>query len=113
VSQITRIPLPEKVPVLDHAGERMFWADAASARRLVLEKKAECLWSKRKVRALRLIGRGHDEFIKSGAARRRGLRYSHNRETADNPQGCWTLIHIPNSCRKVFTAVLDECKQAA
>ena len=39
-------------------------------------------------------------------------RYSHDHETADNPRGVWTLLHLPDQ-PQLFMRVLAELLNAA
>ena len=41
-------------------------------------------------------------------------RYSHDRETQDNPARCWTLRHLPIASGPIFRNVVTSClKEAA
>lgn len=102
-----------KLAVLDAANEHVCWLDEHAARDLIKRGEVELLWSKRRVRALRLI-----DGSAASAARLRGLapvgtRYSHKHETPDNPANVWTLRHLPAHTRTIFRAVVDGCLAAA
>lgn len=101
------VALPSKLSVVDGDGKHLFWADEEQSRELLRDKKVEALRTKRKIRGLRTIV--PDCVLNGSIAQLRGRKYSHNREAVDNPQGCWTLIRLPNSTREIFTAVLDQC----
>jgi hypothetical protein len=38
-----------------------------------------------------------------------GRRYSHDHQTADNPEGVWTLIRIPGRDQAIFLRVAADC----
>ena len=106
--------MAERVALLDVNGGHMEWLREDDARRLVLAGKVEVLGARQRIRAVRVVAGATftaDERlvvdVKSGPARR---HYSHNRETADNPAGVWTMVRIPKSQRKFF--VPRECQAA-
>ena len=39
----------------------------------------------------------------------RPTKYSHNRETSDNPANVWTLIRLSKRTRGIFTEVVTNC----
>jgi hypothetical protein len=103
--------LPEKIEVLDSSGRLIFWADEDQARELL--KRGQATLVQRKGKARYLLG--SDQLTKYGELTRgRGnaftqTRYSHNRETEENPERVWTLVRLPRSTRRVFLAVVEQC----
>lgn len=108
--QIESVPLkwPRKLPLLDHAGERLAWIDGGRAALLWRQDKVRLHVRARKVRAVQVQPATADrtEYVDS---RFRRTRYSHNHETDDNPEGVWTLIRLPKHTRAVFLDVLRSC----
>jgi hypothetical protein len=113
---MTPIPiatLPEKLPVVDSLGNFMFWADEEKARSLIHERKVTLLRGRSggEIRKLQVIP-GEEEAVSAADFRYMGTRYSHSRETEENPKNCWTLKKLPRGTREIFTTVLDECMTA-
>ncbi len=106
--QIESVPLrwPRKLPLLDHAGERLAWIDGAKACTLWRDGKVCLHVRKRIVRAVRIQVLDQAEYCPSQF---RTTRYSHDHETAENPEGVWTLIRLPRHIRPVFLDVLRSC----
>lgn len=100
-----QLRLASRVALLDVTGTHVEFLDEDDARRLVKQGKVEVLGTKNRGRAVRMLpGKtlSADErlpAIRSGPARR---KYSHHRETRDNPCGVWTLVHIPDGERDFF-----------
>lgn len=90
--------MAERVLLLDEHSRPVRWLTEDEARELVRQEQVVVLGTRRKIHAVRLRPDRPptvDERIamhRPGPARR---RYSHNRETADNPAGVWTLVRIP------------------
>lgn len=94
------------IPVVNGAGELLCWADDATGRELLRTKRASALHTRRgRIKALRSVD---DAELLRGGSTPRPARYSHDRETGDNPHGCWTLVHLPASTRRIYRAVLEE-----
>lgn len=86
----------ERFAVVDEAGEHLFW---------VYEDRAQDLLKEGKVRLVRRKGRARILVARCDVAEPLRLeldgrgsaldhtRYSHRRETRDNPPRVWTLLH--------------------
>ena len=98
--------MPYRLSVVDAAGTHLFWVDDEKARLLIKERKVEILRTKRRVRALRAIKPVLE--MRGSPSSLHGAAYSHDRETEDNPNGCWMLVRIPKSTRDIFTSVVDD-----
>jgi hypothetical protein len=105
------LALPDRLPLYD--GSKLArWIDEHEARELIKTRQAELLRTKKRIRALRLIS-GATATIARPIERGSGprpTRYSHNRETIDNPPKVWTLVHLPKSARRIFLEVLISCR---
>ena len=102
-----------QIAVVDTHGVHLMWCDEETAHSLLVTRKA------------RLVRKnGHDRMLVATVAvtefgsltAGRGTvfdktRYSHNHQTAENPEKVWTLKWLGNT-RAIFTAVLDECLAA-
>lgn len=90
----------------DHAGAFLRWITPEEGCALVEDRKiGEWRGTKRKMRAVQLVRAtaAPDPALIGDLARPpQGKRYSHNRETRENPRGVWTLIRIPAAQRAVF-----------
>jgi hypothetical protein len=104
--------LPRKLAVLDDAGAHLFWADEDQARKLLRDQKVELLRTK-KGRVLGLRAIGLPTLVKSKPPNLVGKRYSHNRETEQNPRGCWELIRISGTHRRLLKTAIDQCTKVA
>lgn len=94
------------IELIDDDGFHVCWLDESAAHEMLAQKRAESLVTKRgRLKALRATP--ETKLTASGSGPR-PARYSHDRETRDNPRGCWTLIRLPRSTRPVYTAVLDQ-----
>jgi hypothetical protein len=91
-------------------GERCLeLADGARVARLAKAPNAELVWRHRDGKLVEIqLHEAGDDSRKRGRAGN-PLRYSHDHETADNPENVWTLREIPSEARRVFTAVLLDC----
>ena len=90
-----------RIALIDRTGEIIRYATDEEARDLLRERRAEALVTKRgRIRALRIVS--DRELLKKGSRAQR-THYSHDRETPTNPEGCWTLIHIPDRDHSFFT----------
>jgi hypothetical protein len=98
--------MTDRIALLDVDGKHLSWIAEGDARRLVAQGKVEVLGTRNRVRAVRVVSgevwtaeERLTRSVRSGPARR---HYSHARETADNPAGVWTLVHIPPADREFF-----------
>lgn len=100
------------IELIDDAGDHVAWLEDEAARELLRQKRAESLVTKRgRIKALRATA---ETKVIAGGSGPRPTRYSHDRETTDNPRGCWTLIRLPAKTRSIYTVVVvDECRKAA
>lgn len=103
---------PERatISLIDHAGEHVMWLTVSQAGKLIAEKRAEAMGTRRKpMRKLRFCMPEPDmrgrRFIIRGLA----LGGSHRHAREDNPEGVWTIDRLPNFTRKIFLAVVNEC----
>ena len=84
-------------------------ADPSRVKRILQAPNAKAIrrHKDRQVVEIQLTERGNDTQERS----RRGnpLRYSSDRETAENPQNVWNLKRIPKKTRPLFLAVLKDC----
>lgn len=87
-------------------------ADEARVRVLSKAKNAELV---RQRKSGRLVGIDLKDFGESRGRKHHGnpLKYSHNSETDQNPQGVWTLKRIPTNTAPIFRAVVIDCSKAA
>lgn len=97
----------ETVAVRNRAGELLFWARGAQAQRLVNDGRARPLGTKRKVHAIEVETRDDARLLQVSAYV--GQRYSHRRETAENPHGVWMLRRLSGETKSIFGAVVNDC----
>lgn len=109
-SDVRDSSLPKSLTVIDRAGVFVTRADSGHAAELLRGGGAVLRYRGQRVVALQLVAPDQREY---GGGQTKPTRYSHDRETFDNPHGCWTLRRIPSSCGGVFTVVLDECLKVA
>ena len=99
----------DRVPVVTDDGRHVCWADETLARDLLRSRKARLFRRGGAIRML-VVAEGIVARLKlegRGTALDR-TRYSHNHETYDNPERCWTLRHLGNT-RAIFLRVLLDC----
>ncbi len=125
------IEIKDLVPVVNDAGQKLFWCDRKLAARYVEQGIAEPRGTKRRLRALiwraeyvqpieerRLDERYKpvDDRVYVGSSERK-KRYSHNHATPpdeckgrfdDNIEKVWTLVYIDDKDQKVFNAVAND-----
>jgi hypothetical protein len=92
-----------------------FYATEAEVEALVAAKRIRVI-KRRKVKALHWIGpelKSHREppaeELLGGSDIRSKARYSHKRETQQNPPNVWTLVPLGNWTRLLFLAVVADC----
>jgi len=103
-----------KLPVLDDSQPGLprvvQYVDADHAIQMMLDKIAAPLFTKKKIRALKLLApaappetepASHSDVFKR-------TKYSHHHETQDNPENVWTLKRLPKTTRPVFLRVLSD-----
>jgi hypothetical protein len=103
---------PEKLAVRNAEGEHLFWCDEDAARDLVKAGKVAIVRRAGRVRFLEAHSHQLTQFGVIDGGRGTALdktRYSHHRDTDENPEGVWTLVHIPRAAQPIFRAVLDSC----
>jgi hypothetical protein len=105
--------LPEKLRLLDRAGELVRWVTAAEAVEMIDAERVEVLRTRRRIRAIRFRMEEPDMSSKRFEIRRESFGDAHRFETDDNPRGVWTLDRVRPSQRKIFTRVLDDVLKAA
>jgi hypothetical protein len=101
------------LPVIDTAGTLLFFVDDTRGRELLRAHKARLIRRNGRDRALLATGeirRGELRLLGRGLGLDH-VRYSHRRETEDNPRNCWTLVRQPS--RAVFERVLADCVRPA
>jgi hypothetical protein len=106
----------EVIAVLNGVEETLGWVDEPEARRLIEQRKVTLLGTGTKIRKLRYVDIKPGERISFARSELKHTRYSHNHETADNPEKCWTLIRLPKHTQHVFMAVpagLGGCSEVA
>jgi hypothetical protein len=96
------------IAVLNGVEETLGWVDEPEARRLLEQRKVTLLGTGTKVRKLRYIDIKPGERISFARSELKHTRYSHNHETPDNPEKCWTLIRLPKHTQHVFMAVVSQ-----
>jgi hypothetical protein len=105
-----------RIAVIGVSGEHLMWADDARARELVKLGQARPIRRKGRDRVLQAVAGwkkpGEVNLSGRGTALDR-TRYSHRRETEDNPQNVWTLVRLGASTRPIFVQVLEECLRPA
>ncbi len=97
--------LADRVALLDEQNRHLRWLTEDEARDLVREGQVVVLGTRRKVHAVRLRSDRPPSLAETIAMHRPGparRKYSHNRETRDNPAGVWTLVRIPSWQRRFF-----------
>lgn len=102
----------EKLSVIDAAGEHLFWVTEDQARDMVRKGQVTVIRRKGSVRALRATSAFDLAYRNIATGRGTALdktRYSHNRESEDNPEKVWTLRHLANSSQDVFLQVATDC----
>jgi hypothetical protein len=100
------------VPVLDHAGEVLSWADADEVARLLADGRNARIGTPRRVRAIRL--RGPDPALSTeGSGPRPGLGMVNRRESFTNVRGVWSFERIPDHMKHLFEGVVLERLKAA
>lgn len=96
----------DRLELQDHAGGFLRWITPEEGRTFVEDRKiGEYRGTKRKMRAVQLVRATaalDSLVIPDLNAPPQGKKYSHNRETTDNPRGVWTYIRIPASQRTLF-----------
>ena len=106
--------VPSRIALVDTHGSHLMWCDEQTARELIKARKARLIRKNGYPRML-IASQGQREFGSLTGGRGTALdktRYSHNRETRDNPEGVWTLKRLPAATRSIYTAVLDGCRAA-
>jgi hypothetical protein len=107
--------VPERLEVIDTTGAHLMWCDDRTARELLKKRQARLVRRNGHVRVLVANDALQAQYGSLAGGRGTAFdktRYSHNHETADNPEKVWTLKRLPSCTRKVFTAVLDDCLAA-
>lgn len=100
----------DRLAVIDEFGVHQMWVDDARARELVRAREVRVIRRKGCARVLQVVAGwqkpGRVDPLGRGTALDR-TRYSHHRETEDNPPNVWTLVrqahHTP------FVRVLADC----
>lgn len=99
-SPIQRPECLRRVAVVDVAGSHLRWADEHDARTLLHTRQGAGLYTRRgRLKAIQVVD--FATLVANGSGPRK-QRYSHNRETATNPHGCWTLTHISADDRQFY-----------
>jgi len=98
---------PVKVLLLDQAGEPLCWIPRAHAIELWRDGKVLLHLRRRKVYSVEASPIDPTVYFPRGHSTPR--HYSHDHDTVDNPEGCWTLIRIPSSAQPVFLRVATDC----
>jgi hypothetical protein len=108
------VSLPSKMEVVDHSGNHLLWADDELAHELL--HRGQVRISRRGKTRLLVSTTDQSEFWGNFTGDRGTLfaatRYSHNKETKDNPPGVWTFKHLPKSTAPAFLTVAQECGAA-
>lgn len=85
-----------RIAVLDDSDCHLFWASESFARELIREHKVNLIRRGNRTVALRSVAGARAEILElagRGTALG-GVRYSHQRETPENPPGVWTLRRL-------------------
>jgi len=103
-----RHELPARLVIRDGAGRFLRRVSRREAWDLLGRGGAVIRRGKRgRVRGIQLVPEDRNEYKSSGTFR--GPRYSHDRETDQNPRGVWTLKLLPQRSRAAFAGVAFEC----
>ena len=104
-------PLADRIAFIDADGQHVSWLNEDEARELVRSGRASFLGTRKKIRCIQAAASGPDQGppARPGAARR---KYSHRRETEENPAGVWTLIRLRNAERPFFVPAELRCPAA-
>jgi hypothetical protein len=102
--ELTRIPVFANGHVIE-------LADSQRVKRLLEARNARPIHRKKDHRIVEVhlenYGDDRNTDLKHGDPR----KYSHNRETKDNPNRCWTLRHLPGHVAPLFRlSVTDNLK---
>jgi hypothetical protein len=95
-------------------GGVLFMAEAIALEYIALGQ-IQVLGSKSCVRELRWVGTPlpnittMEEAAGYKPSQARPTKYSHNRDTPDNPQNVWTLKRLPNSTARIYRRVQTDC----
>jgi hypothetical protein len=101
-----------RLPVMDTTGECLFFVDDTGARELLHAGSVRLIRRNGRNRVLLATGeirRSELELLGRGSGLDH-VRYSHQRETHDNPARVWCLT--PQPSRAVFTRLIAECATA-
>lgn len=105
------------LPVYDpNSNALVLWATEEFVRQCISQGKIKPVMAARKC-VQRLIWTGPkttivpipEEMAGYKPSEARPTRYSHNRDTEDNPVNVWTLIHLADSTQAIFLAVAMQC----
>lgn len=106
--------LPEKLALHGVDGVFLEWIDEDFARKLIKDGTVEILWTKKRIRSLRVRGTPRAALVsitKSKydlAHRKRPVGQSHRNETNDNPPKVWTIDRIPRRAEDLFVFSLGK-----
>jgi hypothetical protein len=98
------------ISLLDHAGEHLMWLTVSQAQKLIDEKRAEPVGTRRRpMRKVRFRTPEPDMKDRRFIIRGLALGGSHRHARQDNPEGVWTIDRLDKSTRSIFLAVVNEC----
>ena len=90
------ISAPDRLRVVDVCGEHLYWVDELGAQDLLKRGLVRLIRRRGRMRMLQAREDAGPPPQLQLAGRGSGLdhmRYSHRRETVDNPPRVWTLLH--------------------
>jgi hypothetical protein len=98
----------DRLPVKDRSGETLFYVSLATAKRMLSNGRVTALGSKKIIRALQ-VGSDFDISKVMTISAYVGQKYSHKRETDQNPAGVWTMKRLSKKDRPLFRRVVLDC----
>jgi hypothetical protein len=93
---------------MDRSGKTLHYVTASEARSLIAGGTVTAVGNKSTIRALKLNA-GEDRSREITLSAYAGQKYSHKRETDDNPPGVWTLKRLAKAERPTFHHVVLDC----
>lgn len=82
-----------RIPVVDQAGQHLFWANEQDAHRLVAAHQVTLIRRHGRTIALRAVSDAKEAILEAAGrgSALGGSRYADRNESADNPPGVWRL----------------------
>jgi hypothetical protein len=93
---------------MNRSGKTLYHVTASKAKSLIAGGTVTAVGNKSTIRALKL-NTGEDRSREITISAYAGQKYSHRRETDDNPAGVWTLKRLAKAERPAFHRVVLDC----